>query len=141
MTHLKEPIPDRWVKVYKQCPKINQNNPLEMSPEEIKQELNTLIFSPPKELKPADRELLTIVIVREKSNFFDFLKGYTKWKTVGLWEGLEEKNLEIEIEFKDNNKECIGNRIMHLLWSYNKLIVGESILYARTTPLEEGTLD
>ena len=133
-------IPERWVSVYRKCPVINQKDPLQLSSEEIKEELNKLLFNPPKELNATDKELLTIIIRRDKAGLFDFLKAFTKWKVVGLWESQEEKNLQIDIEFKDNREECIGNRILHLLYAYNKKIVGEEILYARTVPIEEGTL-
>ena len=135
--------PEVWIRRYKEpCPFVPKEDPAKMSPEEIRKEIIMLLFDKDLQEKAGatDRELLTIVILREKAHYFDFLKAYTTWKVVGLWEGEQEKNLQIEIEFRDTPNECIGNRLMHLLWEYNRKVVGEQVLYARTTPLEEGTL-
>ncbi|GAH99773.1 unnamed protein product, partial [marine sediment metagenome] len=43
-------------------------------------------------------------------------------------------------EFKDAADECIGKRVIELLKAYNTKAVNEKLLYARTIPIEEGTL-
>ena len=146
MEHLTETLepPEVWVAKYSLCPAISQRDPMEMSVQEIKDEIVKILYDADyfKELGATDRELITIVILQDKAHFFDFLKEHalTKWSTVGIWEKQVESNLQIEVEFRDNEGECLGNRVMHLLYSYNKKVVKEQVLYARTTPLEEGTL-
>lgn len=104
----------------------------------IQNELNKLIFDP--EQNQTDPEVLTIVILKEKAHHFDFLKGYTEWGVKGRWETLDEQNYQIEIQFKDTKKEKVGLRIKTLLKNYNKLAVGEDLLYFRTVPVEETSL-
>ncbi len=115
-----------------------------MSVQAIKDEIVKLPYDADyfKELGATDRELITIVIRQDKTHFFDFLKEHAliNWRTVGIWERQVEPNLQIEVESRDNQQECLGNRLMHLLFAYNKKEVKEQVLYARTTPLEEGTL-
>ena len=135
--------PECWKVVWKKNPYFkNAKDPKDMSPEEIKKEMVELLFSEEfrKKIGARDRELLTIVILQEKAHYFDFLKGYTSWKTVGKWEKLVEHNLQIDIEFFDTEDEAVGNRLMDLLYEYNNKVVKEDMLYARTAPLEEGTL-
>jgi len=136
--------PEKWVRAYSQCPNINQIDPMQMSPEEIKDEIVKLLYDEDvrEKLEAHDRELLMIAIRQDKADFFNFLKEHalTNWRTVGIWQKQTEPNLQIEIEFRDNANECIGNRLMHLLFAYNKKEVKEQVLYARTAPLEEGTL-
>ncbi len=144
MEHLTLNPPEVWVAKYSLCPAISQKDPMRMSVQVIKNEVVKLLYDADyfKELGATDRELITIVIRQDKAHFFDFLKEHamTNWRTVGIWEKLVESNLQIEVEFRDNQQECLGNRLMHLLYAYNKKEVKEQILYARTTPLEEGTL-
>ena len=112
-------------------PKIQKIN-------KIQKEINKLIFDP--EQIQTDPEILTIVILKEKAHHFDFLKGYTEWGVKGRWEALDEKNYQIEIQFNDTKKEAVGARLKTLLRNYNKLVVGEDLLYFRTTPIEETSL-
>ena len=139
-----EPVgpPECWIRKYRTDPNIPQKDPLKMSVDEIKEEISTLLFDPDfrKKAGATDRELLTIVILSSKAHFFDFLKAYTDWRTRGMWEGVAEPNLEIEVEFRDTPTESLGNRLMHLLWAYNIKVVKEEVLYVRTSPIEEGTL-
>ncbi|RLE08112.1 hypothetical protein DRZ78_01775 [Candidatus Aerophobetes bacterium] len=143
MEHLTTPKPpDIWIDRYKACKSLFPKDPMQMSPEEIRKEILKLLFDDnfSKKANAKDRELLTIIILQSKAPYFEFLKAYTTWRVFGLWEGEAEKNLQIDVEFRDNPQECIGNRLMHLLWAYNKKVVKEQVLYARTTPVEEGTL-
>jgi hypothetical protein len=88
-----------------------------------------------------DKELLTITILNTKAHFFDFLKGYTRLEGTGKWRTYaNEDDAIIEIEFRDTPDERVGNRLMELLTAYNKYVVKEDLLYARTTPIEESTL-
>lgn len=137
-----ETPPQIWVERYKKCACINQTSPSEMKVEEIKEEIIKILFDESfwKKCDASDRELLTIVIVKDKALHFDFLKAYTTWKATGLWDKEKDLNAQIDIEFRDNAQECLGNRLMHLLYEYNKKVVKEELLYARTAPIEEGTL-
>lgn len=114
----------------------------EMSPEEIRSEINELLYIMPDRCKSVatDPELLTITVLQSKSRHFDFLKGDTNFRTVGTWEGMTEPNITREIQFKDTKKEEIGNRLKDLLGGYNKKVVGEQLLYFRTVPIEETSL-
>ncbi|MBA7529760.1 hypothetical protein ES705_21959 [subsurface metagenome] len=128
------------------CPCKNGLEPHKMSPEAIQDELNALLYD--EAVREAcgaeDRELLSIIIAQPKAHHFDFLTGKTEWKVRGKWkkdEGFDiERNAQLDVEFKDAPDECVGKRIINLLKAYNAKVVGEELLYARTIPIEEGTL-
>ncbi len=118
-----------------------------MSVEAIQDELNALLYD--EEVRKAcdakDRELLSVIIVQPKAHHFDFLQGKTEWKVRGKWRrpdnGFDiERNVQLDVEFKDAADECVGKRIIDLLKAYNQKVVSEELLYARTMPVEEGTL-
>ncbi|GAJ05114.1 unnamed protein product [marine sediment metagenome] len=118
-----------------------------MPVQDIKDELNALLYAEEiqKACKAEDRELLSIIVPRSKACNFDFLTGKTEWKVRGKWkrpdEGFDiEKNVQLDVEFKDAADECVGKRVIDLLKAYNKKLVDETLLYARTIPVEEGTL-
>ena len=117
-----------------------------MAVEAIKDELNALLYDEAvrKACDAKDRELLTIVIAQPKAHHFDFLEGKTEWKVRGKWrkdEGFDiERNVQLDIQFRDAADECVGKRVIELLKAYNTKVVGEKLLYARTIPIEEGTL-
>jgi len=113
----------------------------------IQDELNALIYDEAvqKACDAEDRELLSIIIVQPKAHHFDFLQGKTEWKVRGKWrrpdDGFDiERNVQLDVEFKDTADECIGKRVIELLKAYNAKEVGEVLLYARPIPVEEGTL-
>ena len=113
----------------------------------IQDELNALLYKEDvqKACDAKDRELLSIIIAQPKAYHFDFLEGKTEWKVRGKWkrpdDGLDiERNVQLDVEFKDAANECVGERIIKLLKAYNTKVVGEKLLYARTIPIEEGTL-
>ena len=113
----------------------------------IKDELNALIYDEAvqKACAAKDRELLSIIIAQPKAYHFDFLTGKTEWKVRGKWrrpdDGFDiERNVQLDVEFKDAADECVGKRIIELLKVYNTKVVRETLLYARTLPVEEGTL-
>ena len=118
-----------------------------MSVQAIKDELNALLYdgAVQKACKAEDRELLSIIITQPKAPLFDFLTGKTEWKVRGKWrrpdDGFDiERNVQLDVEFKDAADECVGKRTIKLLQAYNTKVVGEVLLYARTIPIEEGTL-
>ena len=134
----------------KKC--VNEN-PNKLSDSELKSCINTIIYNPEaqKKLGATDREQLNIVILRDKANKLDFLEGYTKWKSIGSWREIspegevikefpEEKNMSIEVEFKDRPDERIGKRLLELLSEVNRRWIKEKLLYAFTEPIEESTL-
>ncbi len=129
------------------CPYKIGADPETMSVQAIQDELNILLFDEKfqKACDAKDRELLTIVIARGKAGHFDFLLGKTEWKVRGKWRRPEddfdiEENIQLDVEFKDAADECVGKRIIDLLKAYNIKAVRETVLYARTVPVEEGTL-
>jgi hypothetical protein len=106
---------------------------------EIQTRLNRLLFNPTG--AQTDPEILEIIIRADKADKFSFLKGYTEWETKGRWHKLDEGNELIEIQFRDRPDEKVGNELMALLTRYNRLVVKEDILMARTIPIEETTLN
>ncbi|MBA7622143.1 hypothetical protein ES703_29515 [subsurface metagenome] len=129
------------------CPCKIGPDPQKMPVQAIQDELNALIYdgAVQKACDAKDRELLSVIIVQPKAHHFDFLQGKTEWKVRGKWrrpdEGFDiERNVQLDIEFKDAPDECVGKRIIDLLKAYNTKVVGETLLYARTIPVEEGTL-
>ena len=120
----------------------------QMKSDEIKACTNKLLYDPAK--SQTDRELLSIILLREKEHHLDFLHAYTKIKAIGTWEDVEggkviktypdEKNVKIEIEFRDTKKEEVGNRLMDIFTELNKREIDEDLLYCRTVPIEESTL-
>ena len=118
-----------------------------MSVQAIQDEVNALLYEEAvqKACDAKDRELLSVIITQPKAYHFDFLTGKTEWKVRGKWkrpdEGFDiERNVQLDVEFKDAANECVGKRIIELLKAYNVKAVGETLLYARTIPIEEGTL-
>ena len=105
----------------------------------IQSRINKLLFYPAKE--QTDSELLEITVRADKTKYFNFLKGYTRWGVEGRWRKLDEKNELLEIQFKDTPKEAVGNELMDLLKEYNRKVVKEKTLYARTISIEESSLN
>ena len=128
------------------CPCKIGIEPQKMSVQAIKDELNALLYDEAvqKACDAKDRELLTIVIAQPKAHHFDFLEGKTEWKVRGKWRkdaGFDiERNVQLDIQFRDAADECVGKRVIELLKAYNTKVVSEKLLYARTIPIEEGTL-
>jgi len=129
------------------CACISPKKPEDLEPDEIKKEVSELLYDKTKwkECGATDRELVSIVVRADKAGHFDFLQAVTEWKAIGKWKPdgeIEiEPNVAMEVEFMDVPKdECIGKRLIELLKAYNKKVVREDVLYARTVPVEEGTL-
>jgi len=118
-----------------------------MTVEAIQKEINQLLYDADVQTAcgASDRELLSIIIAHPKAQHFDFLIGKTEWKVRGKWKrpdkGFDiERNVQLDIEFKDSPDECVGQRVVELLKQLNAKAIGETLLYARTTAIEEGTL-
>jgi len=129
------------------CPCKIGPEPHKMSAQAIQDELNALLYDEEvwKACDAKDRELLSVIIAQPKAHLFDFLQGKTEWKVRGKWKrpdnGFDiERNVQLDVEFKDAPDECVGKRIIDLLKAYNEKVVSEELLYARTIPVEEGTL-
>jgi hypothetical protein len=124
--------------------KINYNACLrtsakKMTAKDTKACINHFLFNPSDKQK--DNELLTVVLLKEKSHHLDFLRGYTQWNSVGRWqETPDEKNVSIEVQFKDAKNEEVGTRLMKLFNILNKKEIKEDQIYCRTMPIEETTL-
>ena len=106
--------------------------------------INDLIFNPGK--AQTDPELFEAVVLRDKLHHFNFLKGRTRIKAIGDWEAPkgdkydEEKNVVIQVQFKDTKKEKVGKELIKRFKKLNKDLVGELLLYTRTIPVEETSL-
>lgn len=111
---------------------------------EAKSEINEIVYGDEKgNKKPdqVDKEVLSIVILRDKANYLDFLKGFTKIDVEGTWKNYpNEKNFQYDVEFLDSKDEYYGNRLMQLFNELNDNEIGEDVLYVRTVPVEESTL-
>lgn len=106
----------------------------------VQKEINKLLFYPTDQ--KTDKELLTITILTSKAHHFRFLSGYTEMKATGHFKSYrDEQNTIIEIEFEDTPSESVGKRLMTLFKEYNRLVIGEEVLYVRTSPIEESTLN
>ena len=104
------------------CPCNNGLDPELMTPEQIQDEINALLFDDDvnEACGAVDRELLTIVVARDKAHYFDFLQGKTNWLVTGRWKDehgsyLVEDNVQFDVEFKDAKDESIGKRLIDLL--------------------------
>lgn len=106
--------------------------------------INKLLFNPSRMQK--DPELFEIVVLRNKLHHFNFLTGRTRMKAVGDWtspEGIgydEEKNVIIQVQFRDTKKEKIGKELTRRFKKLNNDLIGEELLYTKTIPIEETSL-
>ncbi len=108
------------------------------------EKINQLIFNPKKQ--QTDPELFEAVVLRDKLHHFNFLTGRTRIKAIGDWEDPEgkrydeEKNVVVQVQFKDTKKEKVGKELTKRFKKLNKDLVGEELLYTRTIPVEETSL-
>jgi len=122
--------------------------PKSMSLPEVRGCINRLIYRPHK--TQTDPELLTIVLLRKKEHHLGFLEGYTKLRSTGRWQEvkdnriirtyLDEKNVNLEIQFRDRKDEAVGHHLIDLFTELNERRIKEDLLYCRTMPIEETTL-
>ena len=107
----------------------------------IKNEINKILYHSDSATYP-DRQLLTVTVDSKKAHHFNFLKGFTGWKAVGTWKDFpDEENTVIEVEYNENARESNGKRLKGLMKLLNREVVGEELLYMRTTPVEVSSLD
>ena len=104
----------------------------------VEDDINEILYEPKRDA--VDSEVVTIDVPRSKKKDFEFLKAYTEYPTVGKWKQYKDKNLQIEVQFKDAKDEKYGKRLMSLLQKFNKEKLKEEQIYARTTPVEETTM-
>ncbi len=106
--------------------------------------INKLMFNPKK--AQTDPELFEVVVIRDKLHHFDFLTGRTTIKAIGDWKDPkgkkydQEKNVVLQVQFKDTKTEKVGKELTRRFKKLNKDLIGELLLYTRTIPLEETSL-
>lgn len=106
----------------------------------IKNEINRILYHSDAKAFP-DKQLLTITVDSKKAHHFNFLRGFTKWKSIGTWQDYpDEHNTVIEVEYREDASESNGRRLKALLNMLNKEVVGEELLYMRTVPVEVSSL-
>ena len=52
----------------------------------------------------------------------------------------DERNLQLDIEFRDRPDEAVGNRLIDLFQQLNKRKIKEELLYLRTADIDESSL-
>lgn len=124
------------------------NKYIKYDEKQIKARLYQLLFETEKiEGKPTTNiKKLTIIIHSEKGaekgKYFDFLRAGSLWKNVGKWEETKpEKNVMIQVLFKDNYENDVSEEITELLDAYNKRYIKETALYSTIEPVEFTTLE
>jgi len=102
------------------------------------QQINKILYEPKKDID--HRKVLTIEIPRNKSHNLDFLKAYTEFNTVGVWKNYKDKNIQVEIEFKDDSNDTNTKHLLGLIQDLNRDKIKEKVIYARVEPIEKSTL-
>lgn len=108
-----------------------------------------ILYKPDK--SQSKKELLSIVVLREKAGNFDFLQGATRTDVVGSWRDVaddgklikeypKEVNVQIDVEFADRQDDAVHKKLLSFFGEYNKRVVGESLLYIRIVPVEASSL-
>jgi len=106
--------------------------------------INKLMFNPGKH--QTDPELFEAVVLRDKKHHFDFLTGRTTIKAIGDWKDPagkkydQEKNVILQVQFKDTEDERVGKELIRRFKKLNKDLIGENLLYTRTSAIEETSL-
>ncbi len=92
-------------------------------------------------------EILTLVLPEGKKDTFTFLKAATEIKCNGTWKDPESisndehsNNIELQVEFNDNEQGVIGTAILVALNLINLLQINEEILYARLEKVQRSSL-
>ena len=123
---------------------VNKDIPFMTTPE-IQDSINRILFSPEK--YQTEKELISIIILKDKAGYFDFLTGYTQTDVVGRWKNEKttqvydnESNVEFVVEYKDDEKGDTGHRLIELLDEYNHRVVQEDLLYVRSEKIDESSL-
>jgi hypothetical protein len=116
---------------------------LHLNEHQLKARIYTLLYDTTKlqGLQTANPKLLRIVVVRDEATRFDFLRAGTIWKSVGKWEETTpEKNILIEVQFKDNNEGDVSEHLNELLKVYNRKYIKEQVLFVQIIPIEATSL-
>lgn len=123
---------------------VNKDIPF-MTTDAIRQSINQILFKPEK--GQTEKEVMHIVILKDKAEHFDFLMGYTMDEVTGRWKNEanakvydNESNYEFVIEYKDDEKGNTGHRLLELLDEYNHRVIQEDLLYVRSEKVDESSL-
>lgn len=99
------------------------------------------------DLKRNQKEILTIMLPKSKSDSLSFLKAVTEMNVTGTWndpDGVSNddhtNNIELQIEFNNDEEGTIGLAIFTALNLINLLHVNEQILYTRMEKIERSSL-
>jgi hypothetical protein len=99
------------------------------------------------EFQRTQRELLTIMMPRFKSDALDFMQAATELSAHGTWNDPESvsndsraDNTIMEVEFGETASENISKGIGKTLSLINYLEINEQILYARIENIEQSSL-
>ena len=89
------------------------------------------------------KELMVIIVPRDRAHHFNFLRAYTGWNAVGKWKDEPfEKNVKIEIEYRDDPEDRLGKKLRRIISEdYNAAVIGEEVLLCRTEPIEKSTIE
>jgi hypothetical protein len=117
----------------------------------LRNRINHLIYEEKRDggLELTKPKLLTIIIRKDKEHFFHFLRDETEFAVKGKWQDvkhkpyhlLEEDNVEIQVQYLDNEKDTITKKLDRLFKAYNKEFVREDVLYVTSTPLDKTSLN
>ncbi|WP_431166506.1 hypothetical protein [Tenacibaculum halocynthiae] len=99
------------------------------------------------DLKRNQKEMLTIMLPKSKSDSLSFLKAVSEMNVTGTWndpDGVSNddhtNNVELQIEFNNDEEGTIGLAIFTALNLINLLHVNEQILYTRMEKIERSSL-
>lgn len=93
------------------------------------------------------RQLLTLILPRSKSEALAFMKATTEIHATGTWQdpdgGANETHIDntvLEIEYGETDDERISDGILTALRLINELEINEEVLYGRMETVEQSTL-
>ena len=133
---------ERNLKAFDQIDKIVKKKP-------IQDKINNLLYEEKKDdgITLTEPRLLTIIIRKDKEHHFHFLRDETEFKVKGVWQDtthhklFKEPNAEIQIQYLDNKKGTVTEKLNKMFKEYNKDYVHEEVLYVTSTPLESTSLN
>lgn len=93
------------------------------------------------------RELLTLVVPRAKSDALDFMRATTELSALGTWHdpkgaAHDERadNIVMQVEYGEVEGELVGHGVVLALGLINNLEINEEVLYGRMENIEQSTL-
>ena len=93
------------------------------------------------------RELLTLVVPRAKSDALDFMRATTELSALGTWHdpkgaASDERadNVVLQVEYGEVEGELVGHGVVLALGLINNLEINEEVLYGRMENVEQSTL-